>query len=89
MMDILPEDTIIKPCIICGEPTLAHHHVYRQDKRNRELLRWLIDLPFNKEYICPGCHTSHGSEGIPRMNQSEFFKELRKWLLAQGIRKPK
>jgi hypothetical protein len=88
MRDITPEEQILSPCIICSEATLPYHHKFPQFKRNRQKYGWLLDLPFNREYVCPNCHVSHGSVGITRMNEIEFLKELRKWLIGQGIKKP-
>lgn len=80
MIDELPENMTIKPCIICGNPARPVHHVFPQTKRNRQKYGILLDLPFNKEYICEGCHVSHGAVGIPRYNDIEFVHELIKFL---------
>lgn len=82
-IDELPENMMIEPCIICGKPSQPVHHIFCQDKRQREKWGKLLDLPFNKAFICTGCHTSHGADGIPRYNEIEFIRELIKYLKSE------
>lgn len=58
---------MIKPCEICGLPTLPFHHKFSQGKLNRELYGKLIDHPDNKQYICLSCNSSHQGQASGKL----------------------
>lgn len=83
MKDILSEQTIQAPCEICGKSTLPLHHKFRQGKNNREEFGPLLDLPFNRQFICAWCNTSHDGQKSGKLviwNRFEFIRALIKYL---------
>ena len=51
-------------CPKCGSPHATHrHHKFPQHEANRAKYGKLIDQPFNIQYYCADCHSSHAQLG--------------------------
>jgi len=63
----------------CGRAASQRHHKFPQHKAHRELYGKLLDKPFNIEWMCANCHSSH-SNIDPLWDEEDFLKALIKYV---------
>lgn len=63
----------------CGRPAGQRHHKFPQHKHHRKKYGSLLDLDFNIEHMCAGCHSSHAN--IDKIwSEEEFLKQLTRYV---------
>ena len=63
----------------CERPADHKHHKFPQWKSNRKKYGSLLDKPFNIEYMCANCHSSH-SKVDPLWDEKDFIKALIRYI---------
>lgn len=67
-------------CVVCGKPASHRHHCFSQSKPNKEKYgKKLIDVDFNRRWVCIDCHSSHAH--IPQdllWDEKKFIHEARR-----------